>query len=279
MVKQGAATNCPPRCVWPLPGGCCCRKDCEGQTRSNHTLSALLTTRRAHLAALARESGGALEPDERLIALQGLANVLGTFCTNAIAHKAARVKQGGSHKLSAPADNKASKFGSFGAGKRERTPERASPMCWAPSAPILFSRRLQGPNKEQPQTVSTLLTAKRAHLAAVVRGSGRALQRGESRLDLESLTDVLGALNANGVPPKSARAKQEATTNCEAPADNKAEHILTWYGGEASAHLSVVSTLLLSKASLMCLAPFGPMLLPQRLQGPNKEQPHTVRPC
>eukprot|EP00962_Isochrysis_galbana_P012495 scaffold3542_cov113-Isochrysis_galbana.AAC.1 len=54
---------------------------------------------------------------------------------------------------------------------------------------------------------------------------------------------------------------QSRAGNVSTPADNKAEHLLTWDGGEASAHSSVVSTLLLLRATPMCMAPSGPMLM------------------
>eukprot|EP00962_Isochrysis_galbana_P016124 scaffold4613_cov129-Isochrysis_galbana.AAC.19 len=105
---------------------------------------------------------------------------------------------------------------------------RGSPMCLAPSAPILFPQRLQGPNKEQLQTVSAAAYNK-ASAFGLGRGSGRAHKRGECRVLLEGLADVRCSLDADAIPIKTARAKQGAATNSvSAPADNKASAF--WLG-------------------------------------------------
>eukprot|EP00962_Isochrysis_galbana_P028795 scaffold9130_cov124-Isochrysis_galbana.AAC.2 len=56
--------------------------------------------------------------------------------------------------------------------------------------------------------VSPLLTTKQAHSELGWWGSERALERGEHRVALETLADVLGALVANTVGVKTVRAKQ-----------------------------------------------------------------------
>jgi hypothetical protein len=59
-------------------------------------------------------------------------------------------------------------------------------------------------------SATPLLTTKRAHFDLGGRRSGRALERGECRVHLESLTDVLGTLIAKIIAQKTARAKQGA---------------------------------------------------------------------
>eukprot|EP00962_Isochrysis_galbana_P024218 scaffold7407_cov131-Isochrysis_galbana.AAC.5 len=111
-----------------------------------------------------------------------------------------------------------------------------------------------------------LLTRKRAHFDLRWCGSKRAHECGEHHVALEGLANVLGAFRAKVVVGKTARAKQGATKNCQ-------PH-LTWGVGKASAHSSLVRTVLILRASPMCLALPGPIQLELRLQGPNKETTH-----
>jgi len=64
---------------------------------------------------------------------------------------------------------------------------------------------------EQSKQCQTLVTTKQAHSELGWWGSERALERGECLVDLESLANVLGALVANSVVPKTVRAKQGAS--------------------------------------------------------------------
>jgi hypothetical protein len=67
-----------------------------------------------------RGSGRALESGECLVDLEGLADVLGAFCANAVLEKSARAKQGAFTGVSAPLlTTKQAYFES--AGERART--------------------------------------------------------------------------------------------------------------------------------------------------------------
>ena len=69
-------------------------------------------------------------------------------------------------------------------------------MCLAPSGPMLLPQRLRARAKSECQR---LLTVEK-------RACGGALERGEGRVGLERLRDVLGALRTNAVVVQSASA-------------------------------------------------------------------------
>jgi hypothetical protein len=90
---------------------------------SNGELSGppLLTTKRDHLASLAQGSGCALHNGERLVALEGVTDVLGAFLVNAVVCKTVcEGQQGATTNCQRPADNKAGSLSIVGAGKRAR---------------------------------------------------------------------------------------------------------------------------------------------------------------
>eukprot|EP00962_Isochrysis_galbana_P024219 scaffold7407_cov131-Isochrysis_galbana.AAC.6 len=89
---------------------------------------------------------------------------------------------------------------------------------------------------------------------------GRALERGENRILLEGLADVLGARDPNFVALKTVKVKQGAPTTCQPLLTRK------------RAHFGI-------GASPMCWEPSAPISLPRRLRGPNKEQSQPSAPA
>eukprot|EP00962_Isochrysis_galbana_P014857 scaffold4261_cov110-Isochrysis_galbana.AAC.1 len=112
-------------------------------------------------------------------------------------------------------------------------------MCIAPSALILPSSqgwppRLQGKQGEAQWTRQPLLTTKQAQFDLGWWKCKRALECGEHHVDLEALTDVLGAFRADAVVIKTARAKQGATTHCQPLLTTKRAHFgFGWWGTES----------------------------------------------
>eukprot|EP00962_Isochrysis_galbana_P022035 scaffold6533_cov117-Isochrysis_galbana.AAC.4 len=105
-----------------------------------------------------------------------------------------------------------------------------------------------------------LLTTKRAHSELGWGGSGRALERGQYRVLLQSLADALEAPIANLVSFKTARVKQgRSNHNLSTPAHNKASTFRNGKkrarGSDVGEHLRSVRALLLLRASPMCWAP------------------------
>eukprot|EP00962_Isochrysis_galbana_P011945 scaffold3362_cov121-Isochrysis_galbana.AAC.6 len=176
-------------------------------TEQSRQCQTLLTTKRAHLAAVARGNGRALERGEHLVDLESLTDVLGALNPNPVPSETARAKQGGTTNCQPLLTTKQahSELGWWGS---KRALERGECLVDLESLANVLGA-LVANISVVPKTV------RRAHLAAVARGSGRAPERGEHLVDLESLTDVLGALNPNRVPSETARAKQGGTTNCQ----------------------------------------------------------------
>eukprot|EP00962_Isochrysis_galbana_P012497 scaffold3542_cov113-Isochrysis_galbana.AAC.3 len=94
---------------------------------------------------------------------------------------------------------------------------RPSPMCFAPSGPMLLARRLRGPNKEQPQIVSPADNIAEHLLTWDCVEASAHSSVGHA--------DVLGAFRADAVAAKTARAKQGATTHCEPLLTTKRTHL------------------------------------------------------
>eukprot|EP00962_Isochrysis_galbana_P016119 scaffold4613_cov129-Isochrysis_galbana.AAC.14 len=70
-------------------------KTVRAEQRAATHCQPLLTTKRAHFDLRRWGSERALECDERRVALEGLADVLGAFRANAVVEKTARAIQGG----------------------------------------------------------------------------------------------------------------------------------------------------------------------------------------
>eukprot|EP00962_Isochrysis_galbana_P031045 scaffold10094_cov128-Isochrysis_galbana.AAC.6 len=104
----------------------------------------------------------------------------------------------------------------------------------------------------------------------------RALECAQYLVQLEALADVICAFRADAVGPKTARAKQGAIA-AVSPSDNEASTFCNCK--EASTHSREVSALFILRASPMHQAPSTPILLLNRLRGPNNEQPQIVSPA
>jgi hypothetical protein len=165
--------------------------------------------------------------------------VLGASCKDPVENKTERAKHGATTKGQSPPlqTTKQAYFGVVGRrGAHLRDVRavlllRASLMYWTPLSPMEFDRRLQGPNKQQSQTASPPLTTRRAHLPWGGWGRGRALERGEPHVDLESLADEFGPFNTDLAVGKTARVKQGAVTNCQPlPLQTRKRAHLGWWG-------------------------------------------------
>eukprot|EP00962_Isochrysis_galbana_P011943 scaffold3362_cov121-Isochrysis_galbana.AAC.4 len=217
------------------------------QGEAQWTRQPLLTTKRAHFGLRWWERGCALDRGECLVGLESLADMLGARVANFVDLKTVKVKEGATTNCQPLLTTKQAHFGWGGgrAGAHSREVSvllllRPSPMCLVPSGPMLFLQRLRGPNKEQSQpsapadkkasafwleTVKVkqgaatncqpLLTTTRAHFGLRWWERGRALEGDECLVDLESLSDVLGARVANFVILKTVKVKQGAATNCQ----------------------------------------------------------------
>eukprot|EP00962_Isochrysis_galbana_P016125 scaffold4613_cov129-Isochrysis_galbana.AAC.20 len=101
-VKQGATTTCQPLLTrkrahselgwWGSERALEC--DCEGRTRSSHTLSAPADNKASTFDLGCWGSERALELGEDCVDLEGLADVLGAFRADSVVAKTARAKQG-----------------------------------------------------------------------------------------------------------------------------------------------------------------------------------------
>eukprot|EP00962_Isochrysis_galbana_P016117 scaffold4613_cov129-Isochrysis_galbana.AAC.12 len=142
--------------------------------------------------------------------------MLGTFYTNGIGLKAARVKQGAATKCQHPCDNKASTCAAVARGSKPAPQDGECRVDLESLADVLSAVVANRPADNKASTC-----------AAVAQGSRRALQDGEYFIDLESLADVLGAVVANVILSKTARADQGATTTtkCERPCGQQCKHI------------------------------------------------------
>eukprot|EP00962_Isochrysis_galbana_P011941 scaffold3362_cov121-Isochrysis_galbana.AAC.2 len=186
-------------------------------TEQSRQCQTLVTTKQAHSELAWWGSEHAHERGEYLVDLESLADVLGARLANSVVRKTVKVKQGASTNCQPLLTTKRAHFG-LTWWERGCALERGECLVHLESLANMLGARVANfvplkTVKVKPGATTNcqpLLTTKQSHSELGWWGSERALERGECLVDLESLANVLGALVANSVVPKTARAKQGA---------------------------------------------------------------------